>query len=518
MRSYASGSLGRVAEVALGVVRVVQPPVGDRRAGDGGVEDVGAAQHGQRGQVAAEAPAPDRHPVEVELGCCSAAAVQRLDLVLEHRRRRGRGGRPAPTRCPGPACRGRRPRPPRSPGRRTTARWCSRCGRAPPAGRAARRRGRAARAAVLGSGAPPRGGAAPRSRWPALAGRSSVTVRVGPAAASAWRPSSGPPSTRGRAALVRRASTSAPRPSCRRPQPPCTPGVGDRRLRRGAVAEAPQRRRSSASSTGLAVNEHACRPIDGDRCRAPAARAGSRARRRRARRRAPSRSAAMTTRPSPSTAGTPGTSSTHASSLSSNRTVVAPVAGSAASTSTWRWSRLCTVSTSRSRVRPLHVDQVGERAVVPRDLLAAAVEAEHLQRDVGVGRAGGRVGVLHRRLVGMRGIGDPPAGDRGRVDAGGHDGRAVGRPPVAAGAAHLLGGDELGRPPRDLRVLLAGQLAAACRRARRCAASDRGRRRRGGPSGSGRGSNTGPSTAARGPPPTAGRPRTAGRRARTRRR
>ena len=53
-------------EVALGVVRVVEPPLGDRRAGDRGVEHVGSAQHGERGEVAAEAPAADGDAVEVE--------------------------------------------------------------------------------------------------------------------------------------------------------------------------------------------------------------------------------------------------------------------------------------------------------------------------------------------------------------------------------------------------------------------------------------------------------------------
>jgi hypothetical protein len=43
-----AGVIG-VTEVSLGVVRVVQPPVGDGRARHGGVEDVGAAQHGERG-------------------------------------------------------------------------------------------------------------------------------------------------------------------------------------------------------------------------------------------------------------------------------------------------------------------------------------------------------------------------------------------------------------------------------------------------------------------------------------
>ena len=119
------GLLGRVAEVALGVVRVVQPPLGDRRAGDGGVEHVGPAQHGERGEVAAEAPAADGDPLEVEHGVLLGGAVQRRRPGRRARASRGRGGRPAPTPSPGPACPGRRRRRRRSPGRRTTAtaRW-----------------------------------------------------------------------------------------------------------------------------------------------------------------------------------------------------------------------------------------------------------------------------------------------------------------------------------------------------------------------------------------------------------
>ncbi len=76
--------LGR-AEVALGVVRVVQAPVGHRRPGDGGVEDVRPAEHGQRGQVATEAPPADRHAGEVELRVLLRRGVQGVDLVLEDR-------------------------------------------------------------------------------------------------------------------------------------------------------------------------------------------------------------------------------------------------------------------------------------------------------------------------------------------------------------------------------------------------------------------------------------------------
>ena len=74
----------RVAEVALGVEGVVEPPLGDRGAGDGGVEDVGPAQHRERRQVAAEAPAADGDAGQVEPGVLRRQRQQAVDLVLEH--------------------------------------------------------------------------------------------------------------------------------------------------------------------------------------------------------------------------------------------------------------------------------------------------------------------------------------------------------------------------------------------------------------------------------------------------
>ena len=65
-------------------MRVVEAPLGDGRAGDGGVEHVGATQHGERREVAAEAPAADRDPREVELGMEHGGLTQRRDLVVEH--------------------------------------------------------------------------------------------------------------------------------------------------------------------------------------------------------------------------------------------------------------------------------------------------------------------------------------------------------------------------------------------------------------------------------------------------
>src|SRR4030095_14259947 len=81
--AVAVGVGGRVAQVAFAVVGVVQAPVGHRGAGHGGVEDVGAAQHGQGGQVAPERPAADGHPAEVELGVVGGHGGERLHLVVQ---------------------------------------------------------------------------------------------------------------------------------------------------------------------------------------------------------------------------------------------------------------------------------------------------------------------------------------------------------------------------------------------------------------------------------------------------
>ena len=54
---------------------------------------------------------------------------------------------------------------------------------------------------------------------------------------------------------------------------------------------------------------------------------------------------------------------------------------------------------------------------------------------------------------------------------------AVGAPPVAPVAAHLLGGDEVGAAPRHVRVVVADELRPMIRRARRCGAWRRTRTR-----------------------------------------
>ena len=150
----------RVAEVALGVVRVVEPPFGDRRAGDGGVEHVGPSQHGERREVPAEAPATDRDPVEVELGVAFGGGVERVRSGRRARRWRGRRAPIARSASRGPGV----PRPSAtSTAKPWSANHCDVRERVVVAharvGRAARRTGRAAPAAATRRG---RGGAARR--------------------------------------------------------------------------------------------------------------------------------------------------------------------------------------------------------------------------------------------------------------------------------------------------------------------------------------------------------------------
>ena len=78
----ARGTIG-MAEVALGVVGVVEAPIRHRRAGDRRMETVGSAQHGQGGQVAAEGPAADANAVEVHSRVLGRELVEGRDLIVE---------------------------------------------------------------------------------------------------------------------------------------------------------------------------------------------------------------------------------------------------------------------------------------------------------------------------------------------------------------------------------------------------------------------------------------------------
>lgn len=91
--------------------------------------------------------------------------------------------------------------------------------------------------------------------------------------------------------------------------------------------------------------------------------------------------------------------------------------------------------------------QVREGGGVPVQPYPVAVQPEHPQLDVGVGAAGLRVGEGLGGQLRVRRVGEVAQRQGGFVHPGGEDGAAVGGPPVAAGAAQLLGGGELGHAP-----------------------------------------------------------------------
>ena len=101
-RRTASASTRRVAEVALGVVRVVQPPLGD------GAPAMAAWNTSGRRSTASAARKPPklqprmRDAVEVERRVARRRARAARRPGRRARRSRGRGARPAPTRCPRP--------------------------------------------------------------------------------------------------------------------------------------------------------------------------------------------------------------------------------------------------------------------------------------------------------------------------------------------------------------------------------------------------------------------------------
>ncbi|CAB5000410.1 unannotated protein [freshwater metagenome] len=85
-------------EVALGVGGVVQRPVGDGRAGDCGMEDIGSVEHGEGREVPAEGPAPNADAREIEIWLILSEGVKRIDLILEHPCREVAKDRPIPRR------------------------------------------------------------------------------------------------------------------------------------------------------------------------------------------------------------------------------------------------------------------------------------------------------------------------------------------------------------------------------------------------------------------------------------
>ena len=226
--------------------------------------------------------------------------------------------------------------------------------------------------------------------------RSSVTEGR-TSAASAWLTSSGPPSTRttlrSSSSVDERTTTVVPPP-----QPLCTPGVVTSGSMRGAVAEAPQ---PDARRVVERVGREQQRVADDgfDAAHLELGRGQGHAGRDEA-------TSTLVVR-GHDDAAVVQHGRRAVGQLDPHVVAVLEQDGRLAGGGIGRQHRDVTLVPALHRqhdplgLRPLHVDQVGQRAVIPPDLLAAAVEPEDPQADVGVGRAGGRVGVLHRRLVGL---------------------------------------------------------------------------------------------------------------------
>ena len=73
-------------EVSLGVVGVIETPVGHGGTRHGSVENVGPLQHRKRSQVAAKGPAADANPGEIhEALVLPGQGMKSFDLIVENR-------------------------------------------------------------------------------------------------------------------------------------------------------------------------------------------------------------------------------------------------------------------------------------------------------------------------------------------------------------------------------------------------------------------------------------------------
>ena len=357
---------------------------------------------------------------------------------------RGRGGRPAPTPTRARACPARRRRRRRSPGRRTTAtpRWALWA-------RTTRLRVRAAvgveqhrqrRAVVVGG--QQHGGGDAGARRGTTGGRRRAPTGVAACDASST-PSSVSHCAPGSASVAVR-TTTVPPPAATA----CTPGSS---VSASSSPSGVRRQTWStvASSIGLARNTIAG-AVDASATARTCRSGGVTGSPSTSSRRAPSRSAHVTSAPSGRRRGHAGheLDPLRRPCPPSARSV-APVAGSTSSTSTVRWSRRCTVMIRPSSVQCTSA-RYGNALAVPLDVDDAAVEADDVQRDVGVrrcpppgrpARSAASPGRPDRRCASA---GTGAVSTRATASA-----VAVGAPPVAAEAVHLLGGDELGAAPRD---------------------------------------------------------------------
>ncbi len=108
--------------------------------------------------------------------------------------------------------------------------------------------------------------------------------------------------------------------------------------------------------------------------------------------------------------------------------------------------------------RPVHRREVRVGVAIPIDPASpAAADRDHAQADLHVGLPGARIAVGLSRALGMHRVEDVPLSDGLAVRLLIEEPSAVGGPPVAAIAAHLLLGDELGHAVDDRVARRAGE-------------------------------------------------------------
>ncbi len=435
---------GRQAEIALGVVGVVEAPVGHRRAGDRGVEDVGAAQHGERGEVATEAPTADAHLVEVEKGVALGELAECAHLIVEHRAGQIEVNRALPRRAPpgraaavddhdrealvgeplraevGGACVehplgvGTAVRIEQDRQRRRTVVVARQheCARRLPVAGAGKRDVR-----FLGRDH----GVRRHQRSVANSGEAPVGVEGG-------RPGDDGRSTDGGG--VHTAIVGEPDGTIGlRPCPHvlfARLGVGGRGEHHASVTGVEDRAHVDVGwAHGIVAHQQAARTVTGSAHHQTIAVE-------------PARGTVDQVDPRLIVIG-------EECGRRSGRGVDAAHLEVVLIARNERHEQ-------RAVVDPRDRGEVRNGVVVPLDVDAVTVEADQMKRDQGVVRTGGRIGHRPRDTVGMGRIGEPPASDRRSIDARHRERFAVRSPPVPAGATHLLAGDEFGRAPRDLLV------------------------------------------------------------------
>jgi hypothetical protein len=111
---------------------------------------------------------------------------------------------------------------------------------------------------------------------------------------------------------------------------------------------------------------------------------------------------------------------------------------------------------------PLNRDEIG-LVLWQADRGPSPVEVYHVECHIGIGSARDWISVRNGRVVWVDRIGNEDSLHQVDVRSGNHEPRAIRGPPVATIPAHLLGRQELGQSPGDLRIFFAGETTVVAR-------------------------------------------------------